>query len=349
MKKIVIALIVIITLLTLLGCSSEYKIIEGDTNFIYSAHWQGQLIKYDLANKKATIACPDPMCEHGEDCLVSNVSDDICVSEDYIMFKSGAWAQALYCYDLKKGVIEKVMDYTSCQSVGIYDNFAFFSAAHMIYDDEGKPIRKEWYPYKYDMAKKKLTKLSDKPLNTEKGILPFGIDDNKILWRDGNGETFATDFNFNEKSWEYTPMLIGDYIYSNNAEYQEDGSFYWNFSRTHISDGTVEEVIHAAFSYRLDNDDNPTGILFNTFHNGSDGNTLYRVKFDDLSVEELCDIPDGYLLSELYTAFGSRLYSGDYVGVYVHPENAEESNFENLGDTMLFVNVKTKEYFILAP
>ena len=95
----------------------DMNFANPEERFIYSYRNYGTLIRYDIIDKKATIACPDPLCEHGKDCPVTNIFTAY-VSKDYIMYgklENGLLGgYTIYCYDLINGIVSKILE---CQSM----------------------------------------------------------------------------------------------------------------------------------------------------------------------------------------------------------------------------------------
>ena len=95
--------------------------------------------------------------------------------------------------------------------------------------------------------------------------------------------------------------------------------------------------------------DDPKGVVYNTYEN-DDGRTIYYKSLSDLSVKELCRIPDEYALTSdlVYPNIGTTLYAGGYIGIYASQKDADHSEAHN-GNTMLFVNIDTGDTFVLTP
>lgn len=350
-NKLIFIIIFIILLISLEGCHvhsniNEYT-ISDECVLVYSAIVGGRLIRYDLTNRRASVCCPDPLCDHGDSCPVSNIIT-YCVDNNYIVFSKGNFNSPLYCFDLENFNIKKIIDCQSCQTPKICGSFVFFSAAQIEYDDDGKPVSRIWNVYKYDMVNDDLLKLSKEPLDDDYGIIPIEFTNDRILWY-SPPHYYTSDMDYENISNIDYKMTIGDYDYNNEVIREENGSFYYNFSRKDRNTGEIINVAHGVHSYRLDFNDNPQGMLFNSYHDGTNGNVLYYVNFDNLKVKSICVLPESYDLLDLYTNRSTHQYADNYVGVYVKRSEDELENALLYGETMLFVNINTGEYFVISP
>ena len=72
-----------------------------EPRYLYDANWT-HLIRYDLKTGRSAIACPDPLCEHGENCPVKGInSSRFYVTENYLFWAtSGSRDNSVLCYDL---------------------------------------------------------------------------------------------------------------------------------------------------------------------------------------------------------------------------------------------------------
>ena len=96
MKKIISAFLLFAILTLMLGLTSCSGNTDHDRpkpsdfvneRFIYRMD-NGTLKRYDLVNKTISVACPDPLCEHGDDCPVTNISG-YTVTDKYVFLERG--------------------------------------------------------------------------------------------------------------------------------------------------------------------------------------------------------------------------------------------------------------------
>lgn len=357
MKNFLIFLVTSILLVFLTGCNNFSKDIWTpdddieDTRFIYSYNMYGKLMRYDIVDKKAVVACPDPMCDHTtKSCMVSNLFTAYQGKDCFILgrFENGALGgNTLYYYNIKSGEIIKILDCPRYQEVGFIDDFALFSASHAIYNDDGSPNGEVWDVYKYVMSTNTLTKINKESLNYPIAVESYTSD--AILWFDYDAHAemtyFTTDYNFENKQNSECILPIGDYVYNIDTVYANDHSYTFEITRENSESGEKQEVIADIWSYRLDNINDPHGIVY-TLEN--DNSAIYYVSFSDLSRKKLCDIPKGYKMGHnlAFPDSGVSLYAGGYVGIHIAKENADHSESEK-SNIMLFVNVDNLDSFII--
>ena len=360
-KGITIVLLVSLMMTMLWGCGKTTKDPIGDLDlsgdvenrFVYAAKMYGKLIRYDVVDKKAVVACPDPLCGHDtKSCLATNIYTAH-VGNDYIMYgrlEDGLLGgDTIYCYDLKRGTISKVMDCPRYQEIAFIKDAAYFSASHVEYDDDGKPQGEVWDVYRYTMASKELVKINDESLGNE--VVVEDYTDRQIVWFDfgGSGSYFTTDYNFKNQAPTTNELKIGNYIYDIKTNYNEDDSFTHSIHRKEINTENWEEVVTGIFSYRLDNIDDPKGIVYNINEKG-EWNSIYYKQLSDLSTRKIGTVPKGYTLTNdgVYPEMGTTFYAGGYIGIYVSKDNADHSESHN-GQTVWFVNIDNGDNFIVTP
>ena len=169
MKKVLLSLFLVLSLIICCGCSDDKPpVIDNDENFgeqrfLYAATWGGRLIRYDVVDKKATVACPDPQCNHDDNCLVTKI-DRLTVSDDYLLYVRGEFAGDIYCYDIKAGKIDKIHSAAQSSALYLINDTVFFSASQYEYNEDGSLKSEVWNVYKYDIVSKNLAKINDTPI-----------------------------------------------------------------------------------------------------------------------------------------------------------------------------------------
>lgn len=360
MKRFILVLLIIASII-LSGCNDEpdtsWMIEGGETDrFIYSSRMYGQLIRYDVVDQKATVACPDPMCEHGSDCLATNIFASY-VGEEYIVcvrLNNGILGgNTMYSLDLKTGSYTKVMECPRFQQVAFINDFALFSGSRVIYNEDGSVKGEVWDVYKYYMGKNELIKINKESLND--GLYVANYTDDRIIWcdlyRNSGYDYFETDYNFENLTPCENNLCIGEYEYEIDSDYAEDGSITFDISRKHIKTGDTEVLLSNITSYRLDNINDPKGIVYNSFIEDKNKFVIRYISLGDLSVKKLAGLPRGYTYngSELvFPNIGTSLYANGYVGVYVTSSDHDLSDGHN-SNTMFFVNIENGENFVINP
>lgn len=363
MRKIIILLLTALLMTSVLcGCHDHTTPptdldlpdeVDGvEDRFVYAAKMYGKLIRYDVIDKKAVIACSDPLCGHDtSSCLATNIFTAY-VSHDYIMYgrmDDGALGgYTILCYDLKGGNVMEVLECPGYQAITFIGDAAYFSASHVEYDDNGKPQGSVWDVYRYTMASGELVKLNNESLGSAVSVQSYT--DDHILWWDmgGRGSFYTTDFSFNNKVSAANENRMGNYSYDFRTDYAEDGSFTYTIDRT-SDEGKLEEVVSGIFSYRLDNIDDPHGIVYN-INTEDEWKTIYYKDLSDLSTKKLGRVPDGYNLTSdgVYPEIGTSLYAGGYIGIYVTRDDADHAETHS-AKTVWFVNIENGDNFVVTP
>ncbi len=337
-------LLAAVSVLCLVGCTAGAALPDTEDEVcVYSAQWFGRLIRYDLVNKKASVVCPEPACEH-KDCPASSVDKYYVGNEHIVLMKNNGYSSAVYCYYINKGEFVKIMECAHTQLPIIGGSCTYFSAAYIEYAEGHKPLGRRWHVYKYDMENGELTTLTQEPLTVAEGPRPRKINEASILWEDENGY-YTTDLQYrNAQSADYNSGMLGDYEYIFEKVRCEDSVYRFNISAKNRVTGEVRDVLKGAHSYRLDFYDDPKGAVFTEYTIGEPVTELHYVSFDTLERKKLCTVPEGYSIMQVFTADNERRYIGDYVGVYIKSLD----NKSNHSEKMMFVNVKTGESFIIS-
>ena len=55
--------------------------------------------RYDTEERVVTVLCPDPLCDHGESCVMKNAGEIALITEKYIYFRSTFMAKKFTRYD----------------------------------------------------------------------------------------------------------------------------------------------------------------------------------------------------------------------------------------------------------
>lgn len=332
-------------ILMLCSCSNESVIGSNDVTqnrFIYSAKWFGRLICYDLMDKKATIACPDPLCPHDDDCPVTNIQWYY-VGDEYIAYsKRCNMNMEMKVYDLKTRTIKTISKNPRQGVMTIVDNYVYFSATQMEYDELGNPTLEIWGIYRYDVKKQELKKLNTVPITKAHNVYMY---DNNLLYWVGEENDYTTDYEYNNVQQidpvKRTPVIV-------EADYLDPlSTFSWTIKKE-LSNGKQEEVFQGVFSFGEDNPAAPKGMIFNSYHHNG-GKTIFYMDYDKFEVKKLCVLPEGLMAFDLYTEFGSKRCLGNYVGIYIHNDGMTYEEAALTSESMMFIDINTGEYFILTP
>ncbi len=347
-KKISILICLLSIILWCCGCKNDTIVDSGETDgrFMYAATWGGRLIRYDVVSKKATIACPDPLCAHGEDCLVTNI-DRLTVMGDYLCLVRGEFEGDVYLYDIKQGTIVKILDASQATNSYMIGNNIYFSASQYEYADDGSLSAEVWHVYQYDVATSNLKKISQNALASS--VTAISHDDHSIIWEDNDGRRFSSDYNFQNivDNVPASDMKVGEYAYSVVTHYH-DGTYIFKIERTNVKADITETLQDGVMSFRWDVPQNPQGLIYIPSSH-SDENSLFYIDINTNEKRKLCDIPSGVSVSDIFVVEGNEFIVGDYIAFYVHKSG--ESNEEEImnSESMMFVNIKTGDNFIITP
>lgn len=359
MKKVLV-LILSIVAIVMSGCSQQDDISwipeELDSErFVYSSRMYGQLIRYDIVEKKATVACPDPMCKHESDCLVTNIMFSY-VGDGYVIYgrmdNGILGGYSMYSFDLKGGVITKILECPRFQSVTFIQDFAIFTASRVVYDEDGRAKGEVWDVYKYYMDRNELITINREGLNGELTVVDYT--DENIIWLDYYASSgyscFKTDYNFDNMTPTDYITRIDQYDYEITDSYSDDGSLTFNISRKNINNGVIEQLLTDVTSYRLDNTNEPRGIVYNSYTEDGGNDVIRYIDLTDLTKKKLADLPQGYTFTDdiVFPNTGTSLYANGYVGIYVTYSDHGHADAHN-SNTVFFVNIDSGDSFIITP
>lgn len=168
---------------------------ELDSPYVYDAP-SGVLLRFDIKRKRAMIACPDPLCDHGEKCPVNGIYN-IAVAKDYIYFRKSF--TDIYCYRLAENKVKNIFrtnGMLSTQFVPIGNRMYFSSCEYEIDKTNGSISRQIWNFYRYDAELDKTEKLSKEPIPSE---LVVSSAKNGRLYFEENGKYFSTNMDFEDR------------------------------------------------------------------------------------------------------------------------------------------------------
>ena len=90
MKKFISIILILATLiLSLTSCKGEEPPESTFVNDRFIFQLDNNVLKrYDLVSRTVSVACPDPLCEHGDECPVTNISG-YTVTDKYVFLERG--------------------------------------------------------------------------------------------------------------------------------------------------------------------------------------------------------------------------------------------------------------------
>ena len=373
MKKL-ICIILALCALFLSSCGEgepQMTSFEND-RYIYTvfdeAGFDGGLLKrYDLVEKKASIVCPDPLCEHGEGCFARGIVG-YTVTDKYLFLERGSAFDGitLYIYDIGNNTSEPLIGGTQLGEVFMAGKYAFFSIGNYEYTDTGELIGEFFYAYRYDTVKKKLEQVGDEPVNGYIRMIHYS--DSEIYWSDSAG-LYITDYDFVKiRDWSYkerdefvaskntkngnrVDSEYGVYPESNlpvggslhlitlyNENKGEKREFYSNGFRF-TNQKTREGFIYRPAEYVVQSVDGRDMLMLKI------ENKLVYVNLYDPSETMEWEIPKNVSLYVTASA-GTCWYVGDYTTFEIYIYEAENGK-ECLYAGLYVINLKTGEAFTI--
>lgn len=374
MKKIISIILIIATLaLPLTSCVEqelpEYKGEEPpESTFVndrFIFQLDGSVLKrYDLVSRTVSVACPDPLCEHREGCIATNVEKAM-ITDKYVFIGSR------YVYDIEKNTVEEVREGVAWEYVYTIGDNAYFSDREPVYDDTGMLTGRVWYMYRYNLKTKKLEKISAEPVSGIAHIVKYT--ENEIYWNMSGASTdefYITDYNFeNRREWgiekyrEYCQTLttIGGYtmnmVYNVQPENTSPENVIGSARRIELTDsaGNKELVSEYASGLRWDNLEKRAGFIYipGNFIPNKEGklvfteeNKIVYVGLADRSKRYEIDLPKN--ISVKITGFqGCRHYVGEYTSLEATIAKYDENGEKYLHNGIFVLNTKTGENFFI--
>ena len=163
MKKIISLILIALLLFSFVSCKDTTEIPEyKNDRYIYETiiladSGYNVIVEFDIISKSARIPCPDPLCEHGDDCLVSHIPSSVQTSKNRAYFKKN---DCYYVINSAKNRITELFDssysHVSCPYQGP-GSTVYFVTREYEYSDIGEITRTVYNVFKYDEEKETLT------------------------------------------------------------------------------------------------------------------------------------------------------------------------------------------------
>ncbi len=370
MKKILTLILILAMLsLSLTSCKGEEPPENNFVNDRFIFQLDNNVLKrYDLVSRTVSVACPDPLCEHGEDCIMSKVGSAT-ITDKYV-FISRNWRPAIsnmgyYIYDIEKNTIELMHETIGSEHMYVAGKYAYFSCREPVYDDTGMLIERVWYMYRYDLKAKKMEKLSAEPVSGIARIVTFT--ENEIYWRfDGTGvEYYITDYNFeNKREWSHKEYLeyceqkntVGGYTLEDDWIHSE-GTIGSGMKIELIdSNGNKELIAEYSNGLRWDNLENRTGFMYmpGDFIPNEDGIPAFTPDDDKIIYISLIDRTKRYEIDlpenvwvKIVGFQGCRHYAQEYTSLEATMVKYDENGEKYIQLGIFVLNTQTGENFFI--
>lgn len=345
MKRFLTTFLCFFVIIICCSCSVDPPIIDdaGEERFLYAATWGGRIIRYDVIDRRASVACPDPQCKHGEDCPVTLV-ERLTVSDDYLLYVHGELAGDVYCYNLRLGTIDKIISVAQASALYLINKTVYFSASQYEYNDDGSIRGEVWNVYKYDIDSKQLTRLNDEALAASVSVERHTED--TIIWKSMDKTRFSSDYDFKNiiANLPPQPQVVGDYTYKAASHYHE-GMYIYKVERSNNIDNTTELVQDRILSFRWDNPKSPKRMIYIPLNEDA----LYSIDLTTMNNSKLCDIPKGTSVTDIFVVQGNDYMVGNFIAFHVYSTGSKDDEEKLTSESLMFVNVTNGEHFIITP
>lgn len=360
MKRIIAVFLLLLFALPLASCRKN----EPQTEYINDRYFYeilrltdrgcNVLVEFDTVTKTARIPCPDPLCDHGEGCVVSDISGCRTSRNCVYFYKDG-----FRCYNPARNEIKLIFE-SGAQVFGPgqgVENTVYFTVYSYDYDDNGMIIGGGYDIYGYDEQTHKLEKLTVEKLANKVDFVECKGE--KIIWSFFGEGQYTTDLNFQNKTpyeapkEEYTleinsrlphsSVAFECYIKNNEsgektivfppassyryASYEKKDSFFYipaRLEKIGVDEATGESI----YTYR------PTNKL--VYVNAYDTSDTYTWEF-----------PKGMGIITAFMHADNHREVGKYVAFTCNKTEYGEAGERHTYGGIFVVNTETKEAFTL--
>ncbi|MBQ8404403.1 MAG: hypothetical protein IJX55_08285 [Clostridia bacterium] len=312
------------------------------------------IVEFDIVSKSARIPCPDPLCDHGEGCLVSHVNRCKTSKNCLYFYKDGGY----YAYNPAKNEMNLIFEsgnqvYGPGQGPG---NTVYFTVHSYDYDDTGMLVGSGYDVYRYDEQTYKLEKLNEEKMRNDVRFNECLGD--KIFWTFSEGY-YTTDLDFKNKT-PYSIEEISDFEINSRLPYS--GTAFECY-RKDKETGEKTLVFPPASSYRYANYERKDAFFYTPaklVQYGVDEktgeplfayrptNTLVYINAYDASDTYTWEFPSGKGgVTAAFMHADNHREVGDYVAFPYNKVEYDEAGGRHTYGGIFVVNVKTKESFTL--
>lgn len=220
-----------------------------DERFIYMG-----IERYDTEERVVTALCPDPLCGHGESCVMKNAGDIVLITEKYIYFRSTLGAKKYTRYDKLNNKYEEFFAAEGqCGYAFLVGDDIYLCASEYEYADTGELIGEVWHMYLAENEGAPV-KITAEPLPSSVMIHSYNLGQGKIVAY-FESTFFETDSSFSYIEYCERPQIShGGYYYKmsyNKADPQKPGTWCFKYERTSVETGETELIVDNAEVIRI--------------------------------------------------------------------------------------------------
>lgn len=363
MKKTISMIFLFMTIISVFSsCGGDSNINFVNDRCIYRTD-SFTLYCYDLVNKTCMIACPDPLCEHGNDCPVTNL-DETTITDRYIFLRKGFDGRSvtMSVYDLATNKINEIASGVQSNAVSMAGEYAFFTMSHYEYSEDGELEKEVFNLYRYDTRTGEVKAFTETPVNGSVTVLHY--DNERIVWYGLRDGYFSSDYDFND-------ITEADRTSAVAAINTVDGCLYENSSvtdeygrknimkKTNLETGEIYTFFDEADSFRWANKETKSGILYRPSEivlveiDGEEKyvrrgiNTIVYVNTKDPSKIFEFKLPENIVTATVSSEFGNRWYLNDYTSTSVSVYSYDEEGNKYSTTAMFVINCETGESFVI--
>ncbi|MBQ7291014.1 MAG: hypothetical protein IJW76_04720 [Clostridia bacterium] len=356
MKKIISLILITLLMFSFVSCKDNNEISEyKNDRYIYGMvpmpEGYATIMKFDIIEKTAVPACPDPLCDHGRSCPVSGITD-FSATKNCIYIKRGdvSTGTRLYVYDLRTNKIELLMKGTQFSSVEVGPtNFVYFTMGEMEYNDAGEAVKENFHLYRRNEITGELKRLTTEPLAGFADLIDYNNDTFVWILRGKQGWQ-ASDSNFqNIRPYEFPKE---EFTFDSETIYT--GGIRHELYRINNITGEKNLIFKDALSFRYCNVRPISGgtLHIPSINAGTEEKPHYisehKIIYTDLydtSITHTWEIPEDISVPNIYREGKNSKQLNDYHGFDCQQyEKDEKGNLYRLHGIFV-VNPTTKEAF----
>ncbi|MBQ9746228.1 MAG: hypothetical protein IJW21_05345 [Clostridia bacterium] len=360
MKKISFFIIIAVFVLAFASCTREEPREEyvNDRYFYETLRLSdsglGVLVEFDIVGGSARIPCPDPLCGHGEDCLLTDI-DGCRTSKNCVYF----YKDGFRAYNPAKNEITLLFEsgaqvFGPGQGAG---NTVYFTVYSYDYDDTGMVTGSGHDVYRYDEQTYKLEKLTEEKLANKVDFVECKGE--KIIWSFFGEGKYTTDLNFQNKTPYEAPKE--EYTLEINSRLPHSGVAFECYMKNNES-GEKTLVFPPAYSYRYANYEKKDSFFYVPARLEQIGvdeatgepiyayrptNKLVYINAYDTSDTYTWEFPEGMGITTAFMHADNHREVGKYVAFPCNKTEYGEAGERHTYGGIFVVDTQTKETFTL--
>ena len=210
--------------------------------------------RYDTEERVVTVLCPDPLCGHGESCVMKNAGEIALITEKYIYFRSTFMAKKFTRYDKLNNKYEEFFTAEGqCGYAFLVGDDLYLCASEYEYTETGELTGEVWHMYLAENEGAPV-KITAEPLPLSVAVHSYNPATGKIICY-FESTFFETDSGFSYTEYCERPKIShGGYYYEigyNKADPQKPDTWCLKYERTNAETGETEVIVNDAEVIRV--------------------------------------------------------------------------------------------------